>query len=139
MTDRRAAAKFVPPAKALTPSSVRIEAAFSCLSFSAIYLQNVSIPGLGVGLDLIILWGVLLWLAIRGAAYIQRWRLVLYIATTCTAMIGLILEQSIFVEQSIFSIPALGLFLFANGAVLLFAEVDQAVTLRCYKSFSSTQ
>lgn len=137
MTDRRAAANFVPSAKALAPSSVRIEAAFSCLSFSAIYLQKISIPGLDVGLDLIILWGVLLWFAIRGAAYIQRLRLVLYIATTCTVMIGLILEQSIFVEQSIFSIPALGLFLFANGAVLLFAEVDQAVTLRCYKSFQT--
>ena len=127
----------MPPAKALAPSSVRIEAAFSCLSFSTIYLQNISIPGLGVGLDLIVLWGVLLWLAIRGAAYIHRLRLVLYIATTCTVMIGLILEQSIFVEQSIFSIPALGLFLFANGAVLMFAEVDQAVMLRCYKSFQT--
>jgi hypothetical protein len=118
---------------ALALPPVRIEAAFSWLALSAIYLQKINVPGLGgdLGLDHTVLWGVLLWLVIRGAAYVQPSRLMLYIATTCIVLISLILEQSIF------SIPALVLFLFANGTVLIVADVDRALMLRCYARFQT--
>jgi hypothetical protein len=115
------------------PGPAWIKTAFSCLSFSAIYLQKISIPGLNgkFGLDHIILWGMLLWLVIQGAAYVQPLRFLLYLATTCAVIISLILEQSIF------SIPALVLFLSVNGTVLFVADVDHAVMLRCYMRFQT--
>lgn len=63
---------FGSPAKAPAVPSVGIEVAFSWLAFSAIYLQKIGIPGLGgdFAFDHVVLWGVLLWLVIRGRASI---------------------------------------------------------------------
>lgn len=50
---------------------------------------------------------------------------------TCAIIVSLVLEQSIF------SVPALVLFLLVNGTILIVADVDQEVMLRCYKNYQT--
>jgi hypothetical protein len=109
----------------------RAEIGFAVLVVSSIYLQKLNLPGLpgDFCLDLAILWGVLLWLLLTGAANIHPMRLILFIATTCCIILSVILERGIY------SLPAMVLFLFANSTVMVVVELDRLAILRCYAFF----
>ncbi len=119
----------------IDPSLVRrrAEIGFRVLATSSIYLQKLNLPGLpgDFFLDLVILWGVLLWLLLSGTASVHPLRLILFIATTCLIILSLILERGIY------SLTAIELMLFVNSLVMIVVDLDRATILRCYRFFQS--
>ena len=108
-----------------------IVTAFAVLSFCAIFLQKlgISVAGGSIGLDAFILLGVLLWLFLQRLADIDPLRLVLYLAFSCTAMIGLI------VSAKVGSLPALTVVLVLYATMLVGVTVDRPLMLRCLNKF----
>lgn len=108
-----------------------VEAAFSILALSAIFLQKIGFPVAGnyIGLNAFILWGVLLWLFIRGDAVIDLMRALFF------AVLVLFVLLSLFIAQGIKSVPALIVFLAMYATMLFKVEVDQAIVARCLNVF----
>jgi len=108
-----------------------VESACTVLALSAIFLQKIGFPIAGnyIGLDAVILWGVLLWLFMRGDAVIDPSRALLF-----TALLMVVLV-SLFIVQSVKSAPALIIFLAMYAAMLFKVEVDRATVGRCLNVF----
>ena len=119
---------------ATSPRRSPVEVAFVMLALSAIFFQKIGFPVAGnyIGLDAIILWGVLMWLFVRGDAAIDLLR-----ATFFVVLLLLVL-LSLFIIQQVNSLPALIVFLAMYATMLLKVEVDQATVLRCLDTFQTS-
>ena len=133
MPSEIAVSEFAVSEIAATPST-QIEYAFTIFAFSAIFLQKFGLPLPGVGLfflDVLILWAVAAWLVVRGLAVVDPVRMVLFFALVCTVILSLVLEQGIF------SLPGLLLFLSIYGMLLFRVDVDRATYLLCLRKFQA--
>ena len=113
------------------PGRSPVEAAFTILALSAIFLQKIGFPVAGnyIGLNALILWSVLLWLFVRGDAVIDRSRALLFMAPILVVLL------SLFIAQSVNSFPAVIIFLAMYATMLLRVEVNQATVARCLNTF----
>ncbi len=108
-----------------------IVTAVAILALSAIFLQKIGFPVAGnyIGLNALILWGVLLWLFVSGEAVIDLSRALLF------TLLILVVLLSLFIAQGIKSVPALIVFLGMYGTMLFRVEVDRATLVRCLNVF----
>lgn len=105
--------------------------AVAILALSAIFLQKIGFPVAGnyIGLNALILWGVLLWLFVSGEAVIDLSRALLF------TLLILVVLLSLFIAQGIKSVPALIVFLGMYSTMLFRVEVDRATLVRCLNVF----
>lgn len=108
-----------------------IVTAVAILALSAIFLQKIGFPVAGnyIGLNALILWGVLLWLFVSGEAVIDLSRALLF------TLLILVVLLSLFIAQGIKSVPALIVFLGMYSTMLFRVEVDRATLVRCLNVF----
>jgi hypothetical protein len=118
-----------------TREQARIRLAFTILAVSAVFLQKFgfSLAGGALGLDALILWGVVLWLFASGSAVIEQSRFVPFVAMLFA--IALSLAVGTLGHQEVKSYPALIIFLAMYATMLFRVDVDRATFLSCLKNF----
>lgn len=114
---------------------VRVHIAFAMLACGSIFIQKIGLPVPGMdgsfGVSALVLWGVLLWLLIKGAATIDPLRALLFgCVLVCVTL-------SMSLQLGIYSLPAVVLLLGLYGSMIVRIDVDQATMFRCLNTYQN--
>lgn len=111
----------------MTAKPVRIDVAFGLLAFLTIAFQKLALPnGQMIGVPTFVMWGVLLYLLIRGAAVIDPLRAVCFGGMLCAIIVSLLIERKLEKGPN-----PLILFLICYSALIVRVDVDRETLLKC--------
>lgn len=108
---------------------VKVQLAFTILTFSSIFLQKLGF--LQIGLNACILWIVLIWLYTVGVAVIVPSRLILFAILLAALMLSVLFSFELVSPQ------ALLLLLVMYATFLFRVDVSQATLLRCFERYQN--
>ena len=112
---------------------VRIDLAFGVLAFGTICTQKFALPsGEMLGMPAIIMWGVLLWLLVRGAAVVDPVRAALFGLMLCGIVTSMLIQRQMPRGPN----PVILLLIMYSGLVFR-VDVDRPMLLRCLDKYQT--